>query len=169
MKNTFLLSCALLLICLKASAQEKISLRYVANYVDKEVTVNPQVIDFDSKTNVVYLYFGEHYPNQKLTVIIKRPIKVKLPILLGREIASFTGTIVQYSGKPDSSANYGIDEIKKEAEKDKQLLIGGKEITGHFGYIPNNRPVNLQGKLVMFITDQKQISKKTTRAAVSLH
>lgn len=169
MKNTFLLSCALLLICFKASAQEKISLRDVATYLDKEVTVNPQVLDFDSKTDYEYLYFGEHYPNQKLTIIIKRSVKLKLPILLGREIAGFTGTIARYTGKPDSSANYGIDEIKKEAEKDRQMLVGGQEMTGHFGYTPNNHPVNLQGKLVMFITDQKQISKRTKRAAVSLH
>lgn len=169
MKNTFLLSCALLLICLKASAQEKISLKDVASYVDKEATVNPQVLDFDSKKGYVYLYLGERYPNQKLTVIIKRPLKVKLPILLGREVASFTGTITRYSGNPDSSANYDIDNIQKEAEKDKQLLIGGKEMTGHFGYTPHDHPVDLQGKLVMFITDQKQISKKTKRAAVSLY
>jgi hypothetical protein len=169
MKNTFLVSCVLLLTSLKASAQENISLKNVASYVGKEVTVNPQVLDFDSKKDYVYLYLGERYPNQKLTVIIKRPLKVKLPILLGREIASFTGTIARYSGNPDSSANYGIDEIKKETEKDKQLLIGGKEMTGHFGYTPHNHPVNLQGKLVMFITDQKQISKKTKRAAVSLY
>ncbi|MBD1387248.1 hypothetical protein IDJ75_18310 [Mucilaginibacter rigui] len=169
MKNTFLLSCALLLTCLKVTAQENISLRDVASYIGKEVTVNPQVFDFDSKKDYVYLYFGERYPNQKLTVIIKRPVKVKLPILLGQEIASFTGAITQYSGKPDSSANYGIDEIKKEAEKDKQLLIGGKEMTGHIGYTPHNHTVNLQGKLVMLITDQKQISKKTKRAAMSLY
>ena len=169
MKNTFLFCCALLLTSLKVTAQQNISLRDVASYVDKEVTVNPQVLDFDSKKDYVYLYLGERYPNQKLTVIIKRPIKVKLPILLGREIASFTGIITRYSGNPDSSANYGIDEIKKEAGKDKQLLIGGKEMTGHFGYIPHNGPVNLQGKLVMFITNQKQISKKTKRAEVSLY
>lgn len=169
MKNTFLLCCALLLTFLKASAQQNISLKDVTNYIGKEVTVNPQVLDFDSKPDYVYLYFGERYPNQKLTVIIKRPIKVKLPVLLGRETASFTGTITRYSGNPDSSANYDIDEIKKEAEKDKQLLIGGKDMTGHFGYTPHNHPVDLQGKLVMFVTDQKHISKKTKRAAVSLY
>jgi len=169
MKNTFLFCCALLLTSLKVTAQQNISLRDVASYVDKEVTVNPQVLDFDSKKDYVYLYLGERYPNQKLTVIIKRPIKVKLPILLGREIASFTGTITRYSGNPDSSANYNIDNIKKEAEKDKQLLISGKEMTGHFGYTPHDHPVDLQGKLVMLITGQKQISKKIKRSAVSLY
>ena len=172
MKNSLVLL-FVLLCSLSSWAQEKVVLSDIENYLDKEITICPQTADFDSKTGYTYLYFGGFYPYQKLTIAIKRfngkkPIKLKMDILLGREIACYTGTVVRYSGTPDSTDNFGAEKIKKELETDRLMMIGDKQFTGHVGtFVPRTTPVNLEGKLVMFITDQKQISKKTRRAARS--
>jgi hypothetical protein len=162
------------IIIYKASAQDTINVMQAADYINKTVTFCPQVSDFDSKQDNIYLYFGERFPKQKLAVIIKRTngkkrIKLKRDIMLGREMVYFTGIITVYNGEPDTSANYDTDAIKSDIETDKPMFIGNQHGMGHMNYTARTVPVDLKGKLVMIITDQKQIGRKVYYPQMSLY
>ena len=174
MKYFYLLILSFIAIS-KAAAQDTIRLADAVSHIGQKVTFCTQAADFDSRTENTYLYFGNRYPNQTLTVIVKRTngeknITLSRDIVLGRVMVYFTGTIISYTGKPDTSASYDIAAIKKDIETHRlTLIIGGMPMKGHFNYIPRTEPINLKGKLVMMITEQDQIGKKTYPTKLHLY
>lgn len=151
-----------------------VHLKDIPDYLNKEITIQTQVIDFDSRGDYWYLYIGDHYPNQRFTILVKKVngtkrMKFNMDILLGRKIAYFTGTVNRYAGNPDSSANPEIEKIRQEIEQPRPITIGETSGMGYFHYMPKTAPIDLRGKLVMMITDKKQIGKKLYPALVSLY
>jgi len=175
MKSFLVVSFLVLSLTAKSRSQTNIvNLRDIPENLNKEITIQTQVIDFDSRGDYWYLYIGDHYPNQRFTIMVKKVngtkrMKLNMDILLGRKIANFTGTVTRYEGNPDSSANPEIEKIRQEIEQPRPLTIGESTGMGYFHYIPKTAPVDLQGKLVMLITDKKQIGKKLYPAMVNIY
>jgi len=145
-------------------AQDTVSFKDIQDHIGQMVIFRAQAVDFDSKKDQMYLYFGNRYPNQKLTVIVKRTnnnkkIKLDRDVMIGRKMTYYTGMLVKYDGKPDSSENYEAESLKKYIETDRPVIIGGNSGMGHIGYRPRTTPIDLKDKLVMIISGQKQISK----------
>lgn len=151
----------------EASAQDTIKVADAANYVGKIVTFRAQPLTFDSRAENIYLYYFGHWSNQWLTVIVKRTngknrIKLKRDIMFGLRTVYFTGTITKYSEEPDTTANYDIKSIQKEFKETHPVTVAA--IPGsifHQGYVPTTGPIDLRGKMVMIITEQSQIGKKS--------
>jgi len=148
----------------KATAQDTVSYRNLPAYVGRKVTLIMPVFGFDMRREYIYLYLGDCYPRQKLTVIVKRNngkkrIRLNKDIILGQVIASLKGFITTYDGEPDTTKNYGDDDVKKEFEKDRpvEIMAFHQAATMRYIYEPRKEPIDLRGKLVMFITEQKQI------------
>lgn len=174
MKSLLLLTLSFIAVISKSQAQDSIRVRDASYHVGQKVTFLSQAADFDSRMDATYLYFGDRYPKQWLTVIVKRTnekkhIKLKRNIMLGRKMVYFTGTITSYTGEPDSSATYDIVSIKRDIETDRQLTIGGTPMTAHFNYTARTTPIDLRNKLVMIITEQDQIGRKTYPTKLSLY
>jgi len=98
-----------------------------------------------------------------------KPIKLNTDVLIGRQMAYFTGTIVNYDGQPDSSANPDSKKLSNKINVDRPMTIGGTPVMGHMIYKPKTTPVDLKGKLVMIISDQKQIGKKLYPVITSIY
>ena len=174
MKTQTILLLIFILLSFKLFAQDTIRIIDAKNYVGRNVTFRSQVSDFDSRKDYTYLHFGGHYPNQDFSIIINRenagkPVKLKRNIMLGREMVYFTGTVTIYNGPPDTTSNYKTEAIRKDAERDRALTIGGTPYTTHFGYNPRTIPIDLKGKLVMVISEQKQIGKRRYPVMFSLY
>jgi hypothetical protein len=121
------------------------------------------VISFDLGKEYIYLYMGNFYPDQELTIIVKRyngkkRIRLNKDIILGRVAVSLTGYIATYDEEPDATKSYNDAAIKKEFEKGRPVTIGRYlPAIWHHKYTPSTEPINLKGKLVMLVTQQKQI------------
>jgi len=159
--------------CVSAQT-DTIGLNQIRQYINKTVTIKVQTTDFDSKAECWYLYALGFYPNQRFTIMVKKhngtkPIKLSTDVLIGRQMVYFTGTIVNYDGQPDSSANPDIKKLSNKINVDRPMTIGGTPVMGHMVYKPKTIPVNLKGKLVMIISDQKQIGKKLYPVITSIY
>ncbi|MES2268278.1 MAG: hypothetical protein V4520_16065 [Bacteroidota bacterium] len=148
----------------KASAQDTVNYQNLPAYKGRKITIVMPVEDFDLRKEFIYLYMGNRYPNQKFTVIVNRKngdkrIKLKNDVILGRVMVSLTGYITTYDGEPDTTENYDYSAIKKEYEKDRPMvfLASNTPVMVHTTYSPRTGPIDLRGRLVMVISDQKQI------------
>ncbi|GGH21930.1 hypothetical protein [Mucilaginibacter phyllosphaerae] len=151
-------------LTIKASAQDTVGFKNLSAYVGRKVTVIMPVLNFDIRKEYIYLYMGGWYPNQTFTAIIKRNngkkrIKLKTDVIIGRVKVSLTGYIAKYDGEPDTTKNYDDVIIKKEFEKPQPMVVVAFNLHGMMSkkYEPRTEPIDLNGKLVMLITDQKQI------------
>lgn len=118
MKHLLGLAFAALLACKSYSQTDAINLKQVNEYIRKEVTIRLKAAHFDSRQHYWYLYAANRYPNQLLTVMVKKCngikyIKLDRDVLLGRKMVYFTGKIIKYDGAPDSSANPEVKSLKK--------------------------------------------------------
>lgn len=152
---------------LKADAQDTVRCDDLPAYVGRKVTIAMPVVEFDLRQDYIYLYMGNYYPNQKFTIIVKRNngkkrIRLNEDIILGRAIASFTGYIAKDNEEPDTTKNYYDAAIKKEFEKEQQcvIMVKNQPATFYVEYNPRKGPIDLKGKLVMVIIQQKQIGAK---------
>jgi len=161
-------------ICFASAQTDTIGLKDVPRYLNKEVTIQLQSADFDSRAENWYIYSGEMYPRQFFSIIIKKyngkkRIKLNTDVLIGRKMIYYTGTIITYNGKPDSSANPDIDKLTNIIDVERPMSIGGKSAMGYINYKPKIAPVDLNGKFVMIISDQKQIGKKMYPVIMSIY
>lgn len=157
------------MISFKATAQDTtISYKDLPAYIGRKVTLRMQVLDFDMRKDYIYLYMGGWYPEQEITVIIKRDngkkrMRLSKDVILGRVIAPFIGFITTYDEGPDTTKNYNDAAIKKEFEKGQPMEIYALHLHGMMSrkYEPRTTPIDLRGKLVMLVTLQKQIGTTT--------
>ena len=156
----------LLFCCFAANAQtaDTISLKDVDANIGKWVTIKCLVLDFDSRTNFLYLYAGNRFPNQLLSIIVKRDtngkkLKIDKDIILGRKMVCFTGKLVNYDGAPDTTALTDQAMLKREEERPQPVVIeyNGQRGTMRHIYQPRTGPIDLKGKPVMIIDDKRQI------------
>jgi hypothetical protein len=154
----------LVLMCFKASAQDTVACKDLSAYTGRKVTIQMRAAGFDMRREYIYLYYGNGYPEQDFTVMIKRNdgkkrIKLNKDIILGLATAPLTGYIATYDGEPDSTKNYDDAAVKKEYEKVRPVVIIAFNQPAIMRpiYPPRKGPINLKGKLVMLITQQWQI------------
>jgi hypothetical protein len=172
-----MLTCAisfLIIGTLKVLGQDTVSFKDIQNHLGQVVTFRAQATDFDSKKDYLYLYFGNRYPDQKLTVVVKRinnkkKIKLDRDIMIGRKMTYFTGMLIKYTGEPDSSENYETESLKRYIETDRPVTIAGNRGMMHLNYNARTAPIDLKDKLVMIITEQKQIGKDVINSKMSLY
>jgi len=169
MKALFIIALFCSEVSFKAAAQDTtISYKELPTYISRKVTLLLPVLDFDVRRDYIYLYMGGWYPEQKFTVIIKRNngkhhIRLANDIILGRVIPSITGFVTTYDEEPDTTKNYNDADIKKEFEKGRPMEVYAFHLKGmmYRKYEPRTTPIDLRGKLVMFVTLQKQIGTTT--------
>lgn len=152
----------------KAQHSDTIVVKDVSAHIGKEVTLKLQVLDFDSRANSLYLYAGNRYPNQLLSIIIKKnaangkPIKIDKDIILGRTMVYFSGKLVSYDEAPDTPALTDQAMLKREVERPQPAVIEYNGLRGAIKriYQPRTGPIDLKGRIVMIIDDKKQIGKE---------
>ncbi|MFC0518865.1 hypothetical protein ACFFGT_31920 [Mucilaginibacter angelicae] len=159
----------LLFSCFAAVAQtaDTILVKDISTNIGKEVVLKCQVIDFDSRTNLLYLYIGNRFPNHLLTIIVKKQVdgkrlKIDKDIILGRKMVYFTGKLISYNEGPDTTALTDQAMLKREVERPQAVVIeyNGQAGTMKRTYEPRQGPIDLRGKLVMIIDDKKQVGTK---------
>jgi hypothetical protein len=151
-------------VSFKATAQDTIQYKDLPAYVGRKVKVVMHVIGFDLRKEYIYLYMGNFYPDQELTIIVKRyngkkRIRLNKDIILGQVAVSLTGYIAFYDEGPDTTKSYNDPGINKAFEKvHSGNFIGlNTPFKWHRRYTPRTEPIDLRGKLMMLITQQKQI------------
>jgi hypothetical protein len=152
-----------------ASAQtaDTILVKDISTNVGKEVVLKCQVIDFDSRTNLLYLYIGNRFPDQLLTIIVKKQVdgkrlKIDKDVVLGRKIVYYTGKLISYNEGPDTTALMDQAMLKREIERPQAGILEytGQGVTMRHLYEPRTAPIGLRSKLVMIIDNKKQIGTK---------
>lgn len=158
------LLCSILGFKAVAHDTASVQLKDLPTYVGRKVKLTLRVLDFEARKEYIYLYIGNRYPHQELTVIVqrnngKKHIRLNNDNILGRRIASFTGFVAPYDGEPDTTKNYDDAAIKKEFEREQPIEVYALHLYGtmHREYKPRTGPIDLNGKLAMLITQQKQI------------
>ncbi|SDH27852.1 hypothetical protein ACRQ5D_07605 [Mucilaginibacter sp. P25] len=159
----------LLFSCFTAIGQkaDTIAVKDISTHLGKEVVVKCRVIDFDSRTNLLYLYIGNRFPNHLLTIIVKKQVngkrlKIDKDIILGRQMVYFTGKLINYTENPDTTALTDQAMLKREVEQPQAGILEytGQAVTIRHTYEPRTGPIDLRGKLVMIIDDRKQVGTK---------
>ncbi|MCQ6958810.1 hypothetical protein [Mucilaginibacter aquariorum] len=148
----------------KTAAQDTVACKDLPAYLGRKITLQMRAVDFDMRKENIYLYYGNRYPEQEFTVIIKRNngkkrIKLNKNIIVGRATAPLIGYITTYDGEPDTTKNYDDAAVKREFEKGipAEIIAIKAPIIFSMKYRPRTAPIDLKGKLVMFITEQWQI------------
>lgn len=158
----------MLFCCFAANAQtpDTISLNDINANIGKRVTIKCLVLDFDSRANLLYLYAGNRFPNQLLSIIVKREangkkLKIDKDIILGRKMVCFTGKLVNYEGAPDTTVLTDQAMLKREVERPQPIVIeyNGQHGTMRRTYQPRTGPIDLKGKPAMIIDDKKQVGE----------
>lgn len=103
MKN-LILTTALVLSASIASAQYKISLDSLKQYIGQSVTVCNEVFGVKTTDKITYINLGAKYPNAPLTIIIfKKDLEANFKEtpekLYGNQHICVTGVVKEYKGK----------------------------------------------------------------------
>ena len=122
MNNLFIIILFCSIVRFKATAQDTIRYKDLPSYVGRKVKVIMHVISFDLRKEYIYLYMGNRYPDQELTIIVKRyngkkRIRLNKDIILGQVAVSLTGYIATYDEGSDTTKSYNDAGINKAFEK----------------------------------------------------
>ena len=105
MKTKIILSAALFILLISTNfAQEKISAKDAANYIDSTVTVVDTVSGvYLSKAGTYFISMGGEYPDNAFTAVIFKSDTSKFHDVKSWEgkVIGVTGKVKEYQGKPE--------------------------------------------------------------------
>lgn len=130
-----------------------------SKYIGQRVTVYGKAAGFESREVNRYFFYGDKYPNQIFTVIVKpdsagNRLKMNWSTMARKATVYFTGVIEVYHGKKDKTKDPQQERLAK-ALKERPLYFEGKPIA--LKPVSQDYAIDLRDKLVMVIDREDQI------------